>query len=88
MARPAQPVQAIVTHVQVVVFVKLVNQDMDYKAINATPAPRELICLAKRAQYAQATVIHVQAVLSVKLVKQDMVYKVTNAILALLELIS
>jgi len=88
MARPAQPVQAIVTHVQVVVFVKLVNQDIDYKMINVLLVPQELISLAKLAQYAQATVIHVQAVLSAKLVKQDMVYKVTNAILALLELIS
>jgi len=50
MAKPAQLVQAIATHVQAVQFVKRVKQDMDCKVINATPVLQELTLMVRAAQ--------------------------------------
>jgi len=88
MDKLAQHVQALATHVQVALFVKLARQDMDYKVINVLLVPQELISVAKLAQHVQATVQLVRAVLCVKPANQDMAYKLISVTHALQEHIS
>jgi len=87
MAKLAQHVQVTVIHVQVILFVKLVKQDMDFKVINVIPVLQELILMVKSVQHVQVPVIPAQAIQFVKHVKADMGSKVINAAFALQELI-
>jgi len=85
VAKNAKLAQILAIHAQVILCVKLVNQDMDCKVINAKLAPLEL---SSQVNPVKLVLIHVQVALvtpAVRLARLDMAYKAANALLAHLE---
>jgi len=83
MAKLAPHAQILVPHVQAAVCVKLVSQDMVYKAINVTPAQLEPSFPAKIVNLVPAHALAAPVAQPVRLVNLDTDYKITSVLHAL-----
>jgi len=70
VAKRAKLAQLTVLHVPAILFVELVTQGMDFKALYARPAQPELISMVKFVQLVQIVVQHVQVVLCARVARE------------------